>query len=191
MTSDFQRYKRLLRYAKPYRGRLIAGMLMLALVSLTEPVITIAFSRILDRAFVAEKTAAAVTQGVAMMPAQSALSQSAVFAWLSSVLDALPILWFPFLLVAIFALRGAANFLGDLALHWVSSRVVFDLRQITFAHLLRLPVSFFDRNAAAELTSKITFDTQQIGAVTSQALTTLVQDSLKLIVALVLMAAIS
>ncbi len=191
MTSDFQRYKRLLRYAKPYRGRLIAGMLMLALVSLTEPVITIAFSRILDRAFVAEKTVAAVTQGVAMMPAQSALSQSPLFAWLSNVLDALPILWFPFLLVAIFALRGAANFLGDLALHWVSSRVVFDLRQITFAHLLRLPVSFFDRNAAAELTSKITFDTQQIGAVTSQALTTLVQDSLKLIVALVLMAAIS
>lgn len=191
MTSDFQRYKRLLRYAKPYRGRLIAGMLMLALVSLTEPVITIAFSRILDRAFVAEKSVAAVTQGVAMVQAQSALSQSAVFAWLSSVLDALPILWFPFLLVAIFALRGAANFLGDLALHWVSSRVVFDLRQITFAHLLRLPVSFFDRNAAAELTSKITFDTQQIGAVTSQALTTLVQDSLKLIVALVLMAAIS
>ena len=191
MVTDFQRYKRLLRYAKPYRGRLIAGMLMLALVSLTEPVITIAFSRILDRAFVAEKTVAAVTQGAAMMPAQSALSQSAVFAWLSSVLDALPILWFPFLLVAIFALRGTANFLGDLALHWVSSRVVFDLRQITFAHLLRLPVSFFDRNAAAELTSKISFDTQQIGAVTSQALTTLVQDSLKLIVALVLMAAIS
>ena len=54
-----------------------------------------------------------------------------------------------------------------------------------------MPVSFFDRNAAAELTSKITFDTQQIGAVTSQALTTLVQDSLKLVVALVLMAAIS
>ena len=164
---------------------------MLALVSLIEPVITIAFSRILDRAFVAEKGVAAATQAVTMVPAQSALSQSAVFAWLSSVLDALPILWFPFLLVAIFALRGAANFLGDLALHWVSSRVVFDLRQITFAHLLRLPVSFFDRNAAAELTSKITFDTQQIGAVTSQALTTLVQDSLKLLVALVLMAAIS
>ena len=191
MVTDFQRYKRLLGYTKPYRGRLTAGMLMLALVSLTEPVITIAFSRILDRAFVAEKGVAAATQAATMLPAQSALSQSAVFAWLSSVLDALPIMWFPFLLVAIFALRGAANFLGDLALHWVSSRVVFDLRQITFAHLLRLPVSFFDRSAAAELTSKITFDTQQIGAVTSQALTTLVQDSLKLLVALVLMAAVS
>ena len=197
MVTDFQRYKRLLRYAKPYRGRLIAGMLMLALVSLLEPVITIAFSQILDRAFVPEVSVATAAQGMSApaattaVPMQSALSQSALFAGLSGWLRALPIMWFPFLLVAIFALRGAANFVGDLALHWVSSRVVFDLRQITFAHLLRLPVSFFDRNAAAELTSKITFDTQQIGAVTSQALTTLVQDSLKLVVALVMMAAIS
>lgn len=188
MVTDFQRYKRLLRFTKPYRGRLVSGMLMLALVSLIEPVITIAFSQILDRAFVPEVSAAAPA---AAIPMQSALMQSSLFSGLSGLLRALPIMWFPFLLVAIFALRGAANFLGDLALHWVASRVVFDLRQITFAHLLRLPVSFFDRNAAAELTSKITFDTQQIGAVTSQALTTLVQDSLKLVVALVMMAAIS
>ena len=189
VQSDFQRYRRLLGYAKPYRGRLIAGTLMLALVSLLEPVISIAFSRILDRAFVAEGATKAAST-IANPLAPSALTQS-FLAPLTNALDALPILWFPLLLVAIFALRGAANFLGDLALHWVASRVVFDLRGATFAHLLRLPVSFFDRNATAELTSKITYDTQQVGAVTSQALTTLVQDSLKLVVALVLMASIS
>ena len=188
-TTDLARYRRLLGYAKPYRSRLIAGTLMLAVVSLVEPVISIAFSRILDRAFVAEGAAKAAS-AVANPLAQSALTQS-FLAPLTNALDAIPILWFPLLLVAIFALRGIANFLGDLALHWVASRVVFDMRGATFAHLLRLPVSFFDRNATAELTSKITYDTQQIGAVTSQALTTLVQDSLKLIVALVLMASIS
>jgi ATP-binding cassette, subfamily B, bacterial MsbA len=188
-TSDLQRYRRLLKYAKPYRGRLIAGTMMLAVVSLVEPVISIAFSRILDRAFVAEGATKAASSAVNPL-AQSALTQS-FLAPLTNALDAIPILWFPLLLVAIFALRGLANFLGDLALHWVASRVVFDLRCETFAHLLRLPVSFFDRSATAELTSKITYDTQQIGAVTSQALTTLVQDSLKLIVALVLMASIS
>ena len=161
---------------------------MLALVSLLEPVISIAFSRILDRAFVAEGAAKAASVGNPLAP--SALTQS-FLAPLTNALDQLPILWFPLLLVVIFALRGIANFLGDLALHWVASRVVFDLRGETFAHLLRLPVAFFDRNATAELTSKITYDTQQVGAVTSQALTTLVQDSLKLIVALVLMASIS
>ena len=95
---------------------------MLALVSLLEPVISIAFSRILDRAFVAEgaeKAAASATNPLT----QSALTQS-FLAPLTSALDALPILWFPLLLVAIFALRGIANFLGDLALHWVASRVV-------------------------------------------------------------------
>jgi ATP-binding cassette, subfamily B, bacterial MsbA len=179
-----------LSYAKPYRGRLFAGMLMLATVSLLEPIISIAFSRILDRAFVGESTAKLAAGSMALPQQQSALTDS-FLAPLTNALDALPILWFPLLLVAIFALRGAANFLGDLALHWVASRVVFDLRKVTFERLLRLPASFFDRNAAAELTSKITYDTQQVGAVTSQALTTLVQDSLKLAVALILMASIS
>jgi ATP-binding cassette, subfamily B, bacterial MsbA len=55
------------------------------------------------------------------------------------------------------------------------------VRTDTFRKMLRLPMRFFDRNAAAELTSKITFDAQQIGASCSQALTALVQDSFKLI----------
>ncbi len=187
--NDFQRYRRLLNYAKPYRGRLLAGTLLLALVSLLEPLISIAFSQILDRGF-AVSGASSVGAGVTSAVGQSALSKG-FLAPVTALLYEIPILWFPVLLVAIFALRGGANFLGDLALHWVASRVVLDLRKITFAHLLRLPVSFFDRNAAAELTSKITYDTQQIGAVTSQAFTTLVQDSLKLTVALALMASVS
>ena len=55
---------------------------------------------------------------------QSALTQS-FLAPLTKALDALPILWFPLLLVAIFALRGAANFLGDLALHWLARGGVY------------------------------------------------------------------
>jgi ATP-binding cassette, subfamily B, bacterial MsbA len=193
MTNDWQRYLRLLTYAKPYRGRLFAGALLLALVSIAEPVLVITFTRIVDRAFtgggVAAGTASGVTTGGSLAP-QSALTQS-FLAPLMQALDALPILWFPAVLVVIFALRGIANFLGDLALHWVASRVVMDLRQQTFAKLLCLPVAFFDRNSAAELTSKITYDTQQIGAVTSQAFTTLVQDSVKLLVALVVLMSIS
>lgn len=185
-TGDWHTFRRLLDIARPYRGRLLAGLLMLAMVSLTEPVLMIAFSRILDRGF---GQAAPGGSGVALA-APSALTQS-IFAPLTNLLDQVPILWFPLLLVGVFAVRGAANFLGDLALHWVSSRVVFDLRQRTFAHMLRLPVGWFDRNATAELTSKLTFDTQQIGAVTSQALTTLAQDTVKLVAQLALMAAVS
>lgn len=185
-ASDWQRYRRLLAFARPYRGRLLGGMAMLAAVSLLEPLIQIAFSQIVDRAFVADGTGAALAGGLN----QSALARG-FLSPLMALLQAIPILWFPALLVAVFALRGAANFLGDLALHWVASRVVFDLRCLSFAHLLRLPSGYFDRHASAELTSKITFDAQQIGAVTSQALTTLVQDSLKLVVAITMMASVS
>jgi len=186
--SDWQRYRRLLTYVRPYRGRLLAGMAMLAAVSLVEPLIQVAFSQILDRAFIVD--AAAGANAVASLAGQSALAKG-FLGPVTAVLLAIPILWFPALLVGLFAVRSAANFVGDLALHWVASRVVFDLRQVIFAHLLRLPVSFFDRHSPAELTSKITYDTQQIGAVTSQALTTLVQDSLKLIVAITMMASVS
>ena len=186
--SDWQRYWRLLTYVRPYRGRLLAGMAMLAAVSLVEPLIQVAFSQILDRAFIVD--AAVGTNAVASLAGQSALAKG-FLGPVTAVLLAIPILWFPALLVGLFAVRSAANFVGDLALHWVASRVVFDLRQVIFAHLLRLPVSFFDRHSPAELTSKITYDTQQIGAVTSQALTTLVQDSLKLIVAITMMASVS
>ena len=43
--SDWQRYRRLLTYVRPYRGRLLAGMAMLAAVSLVEPLIQVAFRR--------------------------------------------------------------------------------------------------------------------------------------------------
>ncbi len=147
---------------------------MLALVSLVEPLILLVFHRIVDRAF----TKSEVTTG--LPHAQGQLAQSAL-APIVEWLDRFPITWFPVFVVAMFAFRAICNFAGDVALHWVSSRIVFDIRVATFSRMLRLPMRFFDRNAAAELTSKITFDAQQIGASCSQALTALVQDSFKLL----------
>jgi ATP-binding cassette, subfamily B, bacterial MsbA len=174
--TDGTLIRRLLSYVRPYRGKLIGAALLLALVSLVEPLIILVFHRILDRAFVAGKEADVVA-GVA---AQGKLAQG-VLAPVVQWLDAFPVAWFPIFIVVMFAFRSICNFFGDIALHWVSSRVVYDVRVDTFRKMLRLPMRFFDRNAAAELTSKITFDAQQIGASCSQALTALVQDSFKLI----------
>lgn len=194
-SGDLARYRRLLGYARPYRWRLMAAALALALVSLVEPLITLSFAQIVDRGFAATTSPGAAQTVGTSTPASGAamsggLSQS-FLAPVTALLSAIPILGFPLLLVAVFALRGAANFAGDTGLHWVASRVVYDIRRDTFAHLLRLPAAWFDRHPPAELTSRITYDAQQVGQATSQALTALVQDSLKLIAALVLMAAVS
>jgi ATP-binding cassette, subfamily B, bacterial MsbA len=174
--SDRALIRRLLSYVKPYRGKLIGASVLLALVSLVEPLILLVFHRILDRAFVAGKETVAATS----VSAQGQLAQGVLGSTIQW-LDAFPVAWFPVFIIVMFAFRSICNFLGDVALHWVSSRVVFDVRTDTFRKMLRLPMRFFDRNAAAELTSKITFDAQQIGASCSQALTALVQDSFKLI----------
>ncbi|MCS6995906.1 MAG: ABC transporter transmembrane domain-containing protein [Casimicrobiaceae bacterium] len=180
--TDWARYRRLLRYAWPYRGRLLFALVALAVVSLVEPLITLSVGQIVDRGFGGAVGGSAVPTG--------ALAQS-FLAPLDRALSAVPVLAFPFLLVLVFAVRGAANFLGDLALHWVASRVVCDLRAETFAHLLRLPAAWFDTHPPAETTSRIAYDAQQVGQATAQALTALVQDSLKLLAALALMAAVS
>jgi ATP-binding cassette, subfamily B, bacterial MsbA len=186
MSTDSTLLRRLLSFVRPYGSRLIAGSLCLAIVSIIEPLVVIVFSRIIDRGF----TGGANVSGTTGALTQSQLAKG-FLAPLTQWLDTVPVLWFPVFLVIAFAFRSIANFLGDVALHWVSSRVVFDLRRATFAHLLRLPATFFDKNATAALSSKITFDAQQVGAASSQALTALVQDSLKLVFALVLLATVS
>jgi ATP-binding cassette, subfamily B, bacterial MsbA len=178
--SDRALIGRLLGYVKPYRGKLVGAAVLLALVSLIEPLILLVFSRILDRAFVASSQVAASTNAAVGASPQGQLAQG-VLAPVVQWLDSFPIAWFPIFIVAMFAFRSICNFLGDVALHWVSSRIVYDVRIDTFRKMLRLPMRFFDRSSAAELTSKITFDSQQIGASCSQALTALVQDSFKLI----------
>jgi subfamily B ATP-binding cassette protein MsbA len=184
--SDRALIGRLLAYVQPYRGKLIGAAGLLALVSLVEPLILLVFHRIVDRAFAkgdaAANVSAAATQG---QLAQSVLAP--VVDWLNQF----PVAGLPIFVVALFVFRAVCNFAGDVALHWVSSRVVFDVRVDTFKRMLRLPMRFFDRNAAAELTSKITFDAQQVGASCSQALTALVQDSFKLISSLAILLILS
>lgn len=185
-SSDRALVTRLLRYVRPYRGKLTAAALLLATVSLVEPLILVVFSRIVDRAFAKPVDSEAGVAGTA----QGKLAES-LLAPLVEWLDRFPVTWFPIFIVLIFSFRAICNFAGDVALHWVSSRVVFDVRVDTFKKMLCLPMRFFDRNAAAELTSKITFDAQQVGASCSQALTALVQDSFKLISSLAILLILS
>lgn len=178
--SDSALIRRLLRYVMPHRSKLIAAAALLALVSLVEPAILLVFGRIVDRAFTGAAAVGGAAGTAAVAAPQGQLAQSFI-APLHMWLDQWPVTLFPLFIVAMFVFRSICNFLGDVALHWVASRVVFDVRVDTFTKMLRLPMRFFDRNAAAELTSKITFDAQQIGASCSQALTALVQDSVKLV----------
>ena len=84
----------------------------------------------------------------------------------------------PLLLVAVFLVRGLAGFVGSVAMEWIAHRVVMDLRDALFGHLLTLPTRYFDDHSAGSLLSRLTYDVSQVMTATTQALVTLIKDGL-------------
>lgn len=87
----------------------------------------------------------------------------------------------PVLLVALFLVRALATVASAVALEWVSNKVVTDLRVGMFAHLLSMPVSYFDREPTGVTLSKISYDAEQVTQTASRVLVVLVRDTLSII----------
>jgi subfamily B ATP-binding cassette protein MsbA len=84
----------------------------------------------------------------------------------------------PLLIVALFVVRGATDFVHVTALNAVATKVVLALRTAMFEKVLRLPASYFDREPSAVLISKLSYNTQQISPIITVSLITIVKDSL-------------
>ncbi len=87
----------------------------------------------------------------------------------------------PFLLVLLFLVRGVAGFFDTYFLKWVGRRVVADLRQEMFAHLLRAPARYFDNHSSGQLLAKFTFNVENVASATTSAVTTIVRDGFTII----------
>jgi subfamily B ATP-binding cassette protein MsbA len=94
----------------------------------------------------------------------------------------------PILLILLFLVRGLSNYVSTVSLNWVSGKVIMDLRTQMFTQLLMLPAPWYDANPTGNIISKITFNVDQVAAAASEALLTLVRDSLSVIGLLALMA---
>ncbi len=87
----------------------------------------------------------------------------------------------PFLFVGLFFLRGISSYIGNSALQWVSSKVIMDLRQAMFDRMIEYPAFYHDQNRSGEIVSRFTFDVTQIKEASTNAISTLVRDSLSVI----------
>ncbi len=86
--------------------------------------------------------------------------------------------WMPFAIVAIFIVRGIAEYVAQLAINWVGNRVVMDLRNAMFEKLLQLPTPYYDNYPAGNLISKVTFDVTQVTTAATNVLTVVFKDGL-------------
>lgn len=88
-----------------------------------------------------------------------------------------PIWFFPALLIGIFLVRGIVGFVADYAMSWIANKLVYDLRQLMFGHMVRLPTKYFDDNNSGRLVSKILNDVVGVTHSTTGVLTVMVRDS--------------
>jgi subfamily B ATP-binding cassette protein MsbA len=87
----------------------------------------------------------------------------------------------PLLLFGLLAIRAFAGFISTFAMRWVARRVVENLRQDAFRRLMALPVSFFDAHSAGIITSKLTYDTEQMASASTKVAVSAVRDTLTII----------
>jgi subfamily B ATP-binding cassette protein MsbA len=87
----------------------------------------------------------------------------------------------PALIVVLFALRGVITFCAGYSMAWVQARVINDIRQQMFDHLVHLPMTYFERYPSATLITRITNDVNNIGNAATGAGVTLVRESLTML----------
>ncbi|CRI65881.1 Lipid A export ATP-binding/permease protein MsbA [Thiocapsa sp. KS1] len=87
----------------------------------------------------------------------------------------------PFVLVVLFVFRGIAGFINNYCLSWVGRRVVADLRQKMFEHLLRAPTRYYDNQGSGHILAKLTYNVENVATAATSAITTLVRDGFTVI----------
>ncbi|MBI3937930.1 MAG: lipid A export permease/ATP-binding protein MsbA [Betaproteobacteria bacterium] len=86
--------------------------------------------------------------------------------------------WVPVLIVALFAVRGIATYVGAYAINWVGSRLVVDLRHAMFSRLIALPAPYYDDHPTGNLISKLTYDVAQVTAAATSVVVVVFKDAL-------------
>jgi ATP-binding cassette, subfamily B, bacterial MsbA len=147
--SGLDRFKRLMRYIRPYRVRFCF-------------------------AFVCSGLVAALT---------------GVYAWLvRPVLDGIFIdknetllLVLPLGLLGVAVLKALASYGQTYLMSYVGNRVIADIRQELFQHLIRLPVGFHDANTSGRLVSRVVNDVGLMASAASNVVKDIFQNALTFI----------
>ncbi len=91
--------------------------------------------------------------------------------------------WIPFAFMGIFVLRGISGFATEASLGWIGRRVISDLRRQVFDKFLTLPASFFDKQTAGPLLSRMTYNVEMVAESVTSVVTIAVRDTLTVLAA--------
>ncbi|MGQ0665693.1 MAG: lipid A export permease/ATP-binding protein MsbA [Nitrospiraceae bacterium] len=144
--SGLDRFKRLMRYVRPYRVRFLAAFVCSGLVALLTGAYAWLVRPVLDGIFI-EKN-----EGL----------------WLI----------LPFALLGVAVLKALFSYGQTYLMAYVGNRVVADIRQELFYHLMRLPVGFHDANTSGRLVSRVVNDVGLMASAASSVVKDIFQNAL-------------
>jgi len=150
---DSRLMRRLLQYLRPYRWRVVLALGLTAVVIPLELAPPALFKIALDRY---------ITPG-----ATSLISSATAYRG---------ILWISLIFLAVLASDFLAQYVQIRIMQRVGQQTMFDMRGEIFAHLQRLPMSYFDRNPVGRLVTRVTTDVDALNDLFAAGVVTMIND---------------
>jgi len=165
----------LLRFVRPYRLRLIAGVVLLAVVGLCEGLVALmiipAVDVILNPHSAATKVKLVTLPHWAVRAFQVPENHRVIY--LNSFLPSnIHWVWtvFAICLVILFLAKAVAEFLGNTMIQYAGHAAVTDLRNQVYEKLVRQPIGFFQHNPTGRVMSAAISDVDQVRSALSEHL---------------------
>jgi ATP-binding cassette, subfamily B, multidrug efflux pump len=150
---DSRLMHRLLQYLKPYRWRVALALALVAIVTPLELAPPAIFRKAIDGYFV---------------PAMNQLIPEGN-AWTG-------VIWLSLLFLAVLAFDFLAQYIQIRIMQRVGQQTMYDMRREIFAHLQRLPMSYFDRNPVGRLVTRVTTDVDALNDLFAAGVVTMIND---------------
>lgn len=193
-------YLRLLRYLRPYRGRLAVALVCMGVYALStaaslgmiSPFMQVLFERTGNSAVASVSAVDAERAARTVEVAREPLRSENLTRWPEilrarverSLVDARPLVALEricvFILV-VMLIKNLADYLQAFLMVHVEQSAIADLRSDLYAHLQRLSLSFYHARRTGTLISRITNDVEYLRASLAAGISNLVKDGLTLI----------
>ncbi len=167
---DGRLVRRLLGYLRPYRWTVVAATVAAALQSATQVVGPYLNKVVIDRyLFPTPAGRGSLLAGILPHNALRGVTELGV------------------IYLSVLVVGFVLDFGQTYAMQWVGQYTMYDLRREVFHHLQRLPISFFDRNPAGRLVTRVTNDVETLNDTISTALVALFDDMFVLVMIIAIM----
>ncbi len=172
-------FSRLLQLVRPYRQRLILGILFGVVAGLMSPLLMVAVKLAFNLIFPGEGASLAdeiknpflqdlARRAEEWLPESGGSGGGMVVV----AIAAIPL---------VMLVRGIATYLNSYFLNWAAMRAINDLRVRLFNHFHTLSQDFFTRTSTGELVSRIYNDTYQIHAALSGSISVIITKPIEII----------